>query len=148
MANPRNGLSSAFWGPHGWIMLHSVFVNYPLQPTRSDRSTYAYFVAMFGKVLPCRPCRENFDASVRSALLRLAPAAPALLAADHPAFNSRENLFMFGYLLHDAVNRSIGKTSPPYQHVRSFYESRRARDPVDVARRRMHNQKVRKMLQH
>ena len=48
------------WGPHAWIFLHSVTLEYPDNPTDEDKQNMINFINSLGYVLPCIKCRNNF----------------------------------------------------------------------------------------
>ena len=48
------------WGPHAWIFLHSVTLDYPDNPTIQDKHNMKIFINSLGNVLPCEKCRNNF----------------------------------------------------------------------------------------
>ena len=41
------------WGPHAWIFLHSVTLEYPDNPTDEDKQNMINFIDSLGNVLPC-----------------------------------------------------------------------------------------------
>ena len=44
-------MNPKFWGPHGWIFLHSVTMNYPKEPSLEDKTLSRNFFASLTKVL-------------------------------------------------------------------------------------------------
>jgi hypothetical protein len=54
MTNPRE------WGPALWTSLLHIVLEYPDQPTETDRADYQQFFTSLGKVLPCLDCRQNY----------------------------------------------------------------------------------------
>ena len=48
------------WGPHAWIFLHSVTLEYPDNPTDEDKQNMINFINSLGKILPCIKCQNNF----------------------------------------------------------------------------------------
>ena len=48
------------WGPHAWMFLHSVTLEYPENPTSEDKQNMILFINSLGNVLPCHKCRNNF----------------------------------------------------------------------------------------
>lgn len=48
------------WGPGAWLFLHSITLNYPRDPTPTDREVITNFFMTLGKVLPCFHCRDNY----------------------------------------------------------------------------------------
>lgn len=48
------------WGPFAWMMLHSVALGYPDNPTIEDKLNYKMFYSNIKNILPCITCRLNF----------------------------------------------------------------------------------------
>ena len=51
-------MDTRFWGPDGWLLLHSIAQNYPSNPTKEDKYTYKHFFNSLKHVLPCIYCRR------------------------------------------------------------------------------------------
>lgn len=84
------------WGHHMWPTLHFVAMGYPEMPTEEERSAYREFFVGIGSVLPCKRCAPHFRQ-----VLKDIPIDPYLAG--------RKELFTWTVLLHNAVNRSLGK---------------------------------------
>ncbi|KAG1667177.1 hypothetical protein FOA52_004172 [Chlamydomonas sp. UWO 241] len=84
------------WGPVLWKTFHIVAAAYPRQPTQADRERYQQFYDVFGKVLPCMKCRNNY--------VRHMAAMPVVA---HLA--DRDTLFGWTVAFHNTVNKSLGK---------------------------------------
>jgi hypothetical protein len=52
-------MDTKFWGPSGWILLHSIAYNYPNKPTKEEQNIYKNFYLSLKYVLPCKYCRES-----------------------------------------------------------------------------------------
>ena len=48
------------WGPHAWMFLHSITLEYPENPTSEDKQNILNFINSLGNVLPCEKCKNNF----------------------------------------------------------------------------------------
>jgi hypothetical protein len=108
-------MQSAIFGPPFWMTIHLISFNYPVEPTEAQKKDYSDWLRLSGKVLPCRYCRENVAANVEAA------------GFDWGCMASRDTFARFCYKLHDNVNRMLNKSSPPFEEIRSKYESFRAR---------------------
>ena len=53
------------WGPHAWIFLHSITLEYPNNPTNEDKLNIKNFFNSVGLVLPCQKCRLNFNSHLK-----------------------------------------------------------------------------------
>lgn len=120
-----DGFVTSVWGPAQWFVLHLTSFNYPTRPSCADKRRHARWLAATGRVLPCRYCRDNFEANLDAAGF-----------FDPASFADREAFSRMVWRLHDAVNRMLDKpASPPYEEVRATYEAFRARclRPSEVA---------------
>ena len=59
--NSNNGLVTDIWGPAMWRAMHSVTFGYPKNPTDEQKQEYKQFFISFGKVMPCRYCRDSYN---------------------------------------------------------------------------------------
>ena len=102
----------AFWGPPFWVSIHSTAAAY--KPEKA--AAFKRFIQSLPELLPCEECCKNLAANL----------------VKHPVDNYLRNnhdLFMWSYILHDAVNqehnhrkpREPAKYSPPYDQVKMFY---------------------------
>ena len=90
------GIQPKVWGPAAWFFFHAVMHNYPEEPCQADHIRYNNFLVTFADILPCEECREDFSKLVYE------------YTCDHSFFESRENMIILGYTLHDRVNQKIG----------------------------------------
>ena len=118
--NNPNGMLTSVWGPSFWHVLHTISVNYPVNPTCDDKANYKAFIMSLKNVLPCKYCRINLVKN-----LKVNP-----LNAE--ALKNRENFSKWIYKLHEVVNRSLGKKSGlTFREVQDRYEHFRARCSSD-----------------
>lgn len=97
--------SKKFWGPCCWKTIHSFAAKY----TPSQKDAFVSFMHLLSELLPCHECRLH----LRENLQRFP------LTASH--LHNRDTLFRWTYLLHDMVNRQLGKISPPYPNIKKAY---------------------------
>lgn len=95
---------TAVWGPLGWMTLHSVATSYPETPSQSERNLISSWIDMFRDTITCPHCRDHFA----TVLTNYRAAFPNMLA-------SRQDLAMFTFRAHNAVNRRLKK--PLYSTV-------------------------------
>jgi hypothetical protein len=91
------------WGPHAWIFLHSVTMEYPDSPTNVDKENMTNFMESLKSVLPCKKCRINFENHLRDFPL------------DDTVLNSKKNLVKWLIDTHNSVNRINGKKEIDYE---------------------------------
>lgn len=86
------------WGPIYWSFLFSTVLGYPLEPGIDVQSAYYRFFRLLEWVLPCGVCKANYAEHFRNIPLNF-------------YLYSRKALMEWVLILHNEVNRSIGK--PP-----------------------------------
>lgn len=101
---PSHQKGRSAWGPSGWMFLHSVAASY--KPENAQWFKMLLFSLV--NLLPCSTCGKNLhrhltDINVDSYL------------------NSRDDVFLLLYTLHDMTNKELGKSSPPYEQVKDWY---------------------------
>ena len=94
----------AFAGPNIWATIHSEAVTY----TPENAEAFRAFIYSQTSLLPCEKCRKHFKENLNNYPLD-----------DY--LDSNHNLFFWTYLIHDIVNKSLGKKSPPYDQVKRKY---------------------------
>lgn len=85
------------WGPHAWIMLHSITLGYPDNPSQNDKINMLNFINSLSYVLPCEKCRINLSKHLQSHRL------------DDNVLSSRKNLVNWMIDIHNEVNRENNK---------------------------------------
>lgn len=101
------------WGPHAWEFLHTITFNYPIKPTNYDRMRYKNLFMALGETYPCSYCRESYKKFIQNIPIE-------------NFYNSRYGMVLWLYLIHDQVNKKLGKISIPFSAVVSKYEAQRA----------------------
>ena len=114
--NNPNGMLTSVWGPSFWHVLHTISVNYPVNPTCHDKAHYKNFIISLKYVLPCKYCRDNLEKNLKKTPLNC------------DALKNRENFSKWMYKLHETVNKSLGKKNVlKFRDVQDRYEHFRAR---------------------
>ena len=101
-------MNPKFWGPHAWIFLHSVTMNYPKEPTEKDKLIYINFFKELQHILPCEKCAYNYKRHLE----------------DFPieeALDSREKMIQWFINIHNEVNKELGKPIYTYDQVIEEY---------------------------
>jgi len=101
------------WGPGGWIFLHTLTFNYPLEPTEDDKQRYKNFFNSITDILPCKYCRESFKIYTK------------YLPIDQ-FLESREGITYWLYRIHNLINQKVFKPTFTFDHVVREYEKIRA----------------------
>ena len=123
--NSGDGMLTTVWGPSLWHSLHTISFNYPVEPTKEDKTHYRNFILNLCHVLPCKYCRMNLRNNFKSLPLKMSD------------MKSRDTFSRYVYNLHELVNKMLKKRSGlTYTDVRKRYEHFRARcnsgSPKDV----------------
>ena len=96
------------WGPHAWIFLHSITMDFPKKPSEKDKQHYIQFFTSLGPVIPCPKCRKNYI---------------SYLGLHPPNVMSRDHLMKWLFKLHNWKNREANKPVWSYKRFLSHYRS-------------------------
>lgn len=91
-------MATKFWGPLGWMTLHSVSAIYPENPTSEEKILLEKFVENFRECITCPHCKSHFTSMLNT------------YKRKHPEWNSsRFDFFLFVCRAHNTVNRRLDK---------------------------------------
>ena len=99
-------MDSNIWGPPAWTFLHSVTLNFPENPTSSDRENFRIFFDSMKNILPCEKCKEHYKLNLIENPIRL---------------ESREELVKWLMELHNKVNVKNNKPVFSYEKFIDYY---------------------------
>ena len=102
-------MNPKFWGPGAWMFLHSITMNYPKNPTETDKEIYYNFFKNLEHVLPCEKCGYNYARHIQ----------------DYPIENvlhSRKLFVKWFIKIHNEVNKEIGNREYTYDEVIEDYK--------------------------
>jgi hypothetical protein len=101
------------WGPHAWIFLHSISLEYPDSPTKADKDNMRKFINSLGDVLPCKKCIINFKLHDKT--------------LNDNVLSSKKNLVKWFIDVHNAVNKENNKPELTYddalKHILVLYNN-------------------------
>ena len=110
------GMLTSVWGPSLWHYLHIISFNYPINPTKVQKSKYKQMLLNLQYTLPCKYCRINLKNNFKKF-----PLVDSI-------FENRNNFSRYIYNLHELINKMLGKKSGlSYCDVRDRYEQFRSR---------------------
>ena len=84
------------WGPFLWNTIHIVALGYPSEPTYTHKKAMKEFFEALQVIIPCPNCRRHFAKH-----LETFPITPHL--------DNRRDLFKWTVVLHNSVNKALGK---------------------------------------
>ena len=102
------------WGPGGWVFLHSITFNYPLEPTESDKYNYKLYFDSLKNILPCKYCRQSYDIYIK------------YIPIDQ-FLDSRIGVVYWLYRIHNLINDKIYCNNEDFTNVIRKYEDIRAK---------------------
>jgi hypothetical protein len=111
------GMQPEAWGPALWHFLHTVSFNFPPRPTKEQQIEYFTFFKSIGYVLPCKYCRDSYQALTAD--------------LDLNVFRSRMTLSKWLYDFHNVVNAKVGKPAydKSFDRVARKYHAMRGGQP-------------------
>lgn len=107
------------WGPFFWNVIHIVALGYPTEPTYTHKKAVKEFFESLQVIVPCPKCRRHF--------------------ADHlikypitPHLDARTDLFKWTVVLHNAVNKALGKPEFTEKETINYFKrlGQRAKSPI------------------
>ena len=102
------------WGPGGWVFLHSITFNYPLEPTNDDKCNYRLYFESLGNILPCKYCRDSYKIYYK------------YIPIDH-FLDSRVGVCYWLYRIHNLINDKIFCDNSSFEDFIRKYEDIRAK---------------------
>lgn len=107
------------WGPFFWHTMHIAALGYSLKPSYAEKKAAKDFFESLKILIPCSICREHYQEHFEKH-----PISPYL--------DSRQDLFKWTVLLHNEVNKMLGKKEYTETQAISYYSrlGERGRSPV------------------
>jgi hypothetical protein len=87
------------WGPFFWHTIHITALGYPLEPSYAHKKAAKEFFESLKVLIPCPICKDHYVEHMEKY-----PISPHL--------DRRSDLFRWTVLLHNEVNKNLGKA--PY----------------------------------
>ena len=107
------------WGPFFWHTIHIIALGYPMEPSHAHKKAAKEFYESLKILIPCPICKEHYIAH-----LEKYPLTPHL--------DRRTDLFRWTVLLHNEVNKALGKRIFTETQAIQYYSrlGARGRSPV------------------
>ena len=87
-------MNTTFWGPSGWVFLHTLTFIYPETPNYTDKVAMQNFMNSISYILPCKYCRISFT--------KYSNSLPITKYLDN-----REKVIEWLYKMHNKVNKKL-----------------------------------------
>jgi len=113
-------ISPQVWGPLFWHVIHIVALSYPIQePSYGVKRHAKEFFESLASLIPCPVCRDHYTEHLKNN-----PISTFL--------DKRADLFRWTVMLHNEVNKTLGKSYVSEQEAVAFYKKlgERNRSPV------------------
>ena len=98
-------MNPSYWGPHAWVFLHCVTMNYPDYPTKKNKENMRNFFYSLKDVLPCDKCKYNFGTHIKE------------IPLTHDILSSKKKLIKWLIDIHNSVNKMNNKPILTYEEV-------------------------------
>ena len=99
------------FGPVLWKSIHIIALGYPENPSELDKTMYLTYFRDLWKIIPCFKCSMNYKRHWDEL-----PIAPYII--------SKEKLFEWTVLLHNIVNKELGKSEISLSDAMKIYAER------------------------
>ncbi len=105
-------------GRNSWSVLHTIAAYYPETPTSDQQKEMVQFMSLFTKFYPCEDCSRDFKERYHVAVtlfvfcfsfFKYCQFVLLRLAASPPATESSSKLSQWLCVMHNQVNRKLGK---------------------------------------
>ena len=96
------------WGPFFWHTMHLVALGYPTNPTYAEKRAAKEFYESFVHLIPCPLCKMHYADHLKNH-----PISPSL--------DTRNDLFDWTIMMHNLVNKDLGKPEYTAQDSIAFY---------------------------
>ena len=96
------------WGPSGWIFLHTITFNYPINPTQEQKTKHKELFENLIYTLPCARCAQHYSNNLKKYPL-------------DEALKTKDTLINWLIDIHNEVNKKNGKRVYSYEEVRQIY---------------------------
>lgn len=98
------------WGPHAWIFIDTIVLNYPINPTDEDKLIYKNFFDILKYIIPCSKCRINYINN-----LKKYPISDIVLS-------TKDNLINWILNIHNEIRIEHNKNPIKKTSFRDYYD--------------------------
>lgn len=97
------------WGPSGWIFLHTITFNYPINPTPEQKMKHKELFENLAYTLPCARCAQHYSQNLKKYPL-------------DKALETRDTFIHWLIDIHNEVNKKNNKKIYSYDEVKKIYK--------------------------
>jgi hypothetical protein len=107
-------METIFWGPSGWLFIHTLTFIYPENPNFTEKVKMREFINLLAMVLPCKYCRASFTKYTNNLQV-------------NEYLDSRDKLVEWLYKIHNKVNAKLRRQgfcttdNPCIENVKKHY---------------------------
>lgn len=103
-------MQPSLWGPHLWRAIHYIALGFPENPEPLVQTQYKDFYLNFWKFIPCLKCSLNYKRHLQE-----------IAAIDDYLYSPRD-LFMWTWMMHNIVNKELGKPEIEFDTAYAMYQ--------------------------
>lgn len=111
-------MDSTIWGPHYWVVLHTIAFNYPIHPTSIQKKIHYRLIHNLHEFLPIKTMATTFEK-----LLKEYPVSPYL--------DTREDFIKWMHYMHNKINIRMDKPiislADHYKEFTQHYETKQTK---------------------
>lgn len=96
------------WGPHMWYTIHFIALGYPIDASSIDKKNYKNFYINLPNIIPCDECAKHLVNNLNN------------FSIDN-YLESRDKLFEWTVILHNQVNKMLGKKEWNLDIAKKYY---------------------------
>jgi hypothetical protein len=96
------------WGPHMWYTIHFIALGYPIDASSIDKKNYKNFYINLPNIIPCDECAKHLVNNLNN------------FSIDN-YLESRDKLFEWTIILHNQVNKMLGKKEWNLDIAKKYY---------------------------
>lgn len=103
-------VNKELWGPHQWYSMHFIALGFPNDASSIDKKNYKNYYMNLPNVIPCEECSNHLIQNLN----------------NYPIDNyleSREKLFEWTVIIHNEVNKMLGKEIWSLEKAKNFYNN-------------------------
>lgn len=90
-------MNPEIWGPHAWVFLHSITLNYPNSPTNEEKQKHYDFFHSLQYTIPCLECARHYSHNLKKYPL------------NDKVLQNRNNFVRWLITIHNDVNLATNK---------------------------------------